>query len=265
MSYSHGNASPLTEFFHYAHLVPTFALRDIRTRYKQTALGVGWAIIQPFSLMVVFTLVFSSLARVRTDQPYPLFAYSTLIFWTFFASTLHQGTVAMTANANLVRKIYFPRETLLFSVILSSAVDLVVAFALLVSLMAYYHVAITWAILWTLPLVVVQVMLTLALICVTSSIQVRYRDMGHALPLLIQLWMFATPVAYPLSLVPAHLLMFYLLNPMVPIVDGYRRAILEGRSPDCPLLGIVAMATAAFLTLAYLSFKRAERTFGDIV
>jgi lipopolysaccharide transport system permease protein len=266
VSHAPGNARrQLAELLLYLHLVPTFALRDIRARYKQTAFGAAWAIIQPFSLMVVFTLVFSALARVQTDQPYPIFAYSTLIFWSFFASTLQQGTVAMTANASLVRKIYFPRETLLLSVILSAAVDLGVAFVLLLLLMAYYHVAVTWAILWTIPLLLLQAVLSLAVICVTSSIQVRYRDVGHALPLLVQLWMFATPVAYPLSLVPARLLPFYMLNPMVPIVEGYRRAILEGLPPDLSLLGLVSIAAVAVLVLAYISFKRAERTFSDVI
>src|SRR5262249_37066158 len=229
----------LQELADNAHLVLSFAKRDIRAKYKQTILGVAWAVIQPVSLMIVFTLVFSLFARVPSEGiPYPIFSYSVLIFWTFFATSLSQGTVAMTANATLVRKIYFPRETLLLAVMLSALVDLGVAGLILVAMFVYYQVALSWAALWVIPLLALEVLFVLAVILMTSSLQVYFRDMGHALPLLLQLWMYASPIAYPLTSVPEWLRPFYLLNPMAGIIDGFRRALLHGEHPDFTYLGI---------------------------
>lgn len=256
----------LRELAENAHLVLSFAKRDIRAKYKQTILGVAWAVIQPLSLMVVFTLVFSLFARVPSEGvPYPIFSYSVLIFWMFFASCVSQGTVAMTANATLVRKIYFPRETLLLAVMLSAFVDLMVAGVLLGAMFVYYQVAVSWALLWVIPLLVLQMLFILAVILITSALQVYYRDMGHALPLLLQLWLFASPVAYPLSTVPERLRPIYLVNPMAGIIDGYRSALLHGIQPNVTYLGAAAVALPIVVSAAYLFFKRAERTFADVI
>ena len=257
---------PLRELLQYSYLILSFARRDVRARYKQTALGAAWAVLQPLSLMIVFTLVFDRVARIPTHgTPYPLFSYSALIFWSFFSSTMSQGTLAMTANSNLVRKIYFPRETLLLAVMLSSAVDLAVACVMLSVLLVIYKWAISWMVLWVPVLLALQVLFTFALICLTSAVHVYFRDIGHALTLGLQLWMFATPVAYPMSVVPEHLRPFYLLNPMAPIIDGYRRAILDGQPPDVARLGWVLVVVTILLTLTYAGFKRAERTFADVI
>jgi lipopolysaccharide transport system permease protein len=260
----------MREYFHElrAHLplVVTFARRDVRARYRQTAFGVAWAIIQPFSLMVVFTAVFSKFARVPSDGiPYPIFAYSALIFWMCFATSVSQGTMAMVANANLVRKIYFPRETLLLAVLLSTGMDLLVASGIFVGMLAYYGVGLTWAALWVLPLFAIQELLTLGVICMTSAVEVHFRDIGHALPLALQLWMFATPVAYPLSLVPEWLLPLYHLNPMATVIDGYRRVLLLGDLPDLMQLWVSLGVAMVLLSVAYFGFKRAERTFADVI
>jgi lipopolysaccharide transport system permease protein len=258
--------NPLRELVQYAYLILSFARRDIRARYKQTALGAAWAVLQPLSLMVVFTLVFEKVARIPTDgTPYPLFSYSALIFWSFFSSSMSQGTLAMTANANLVRKIYFPRETLLLAVMLSAGLDLAIASAMLAALMFFYGATITWTVLWVPLLLALQVLFTFALVCLTSAIHVYFRDIGHALNLGLQLWMFATPVAYPMFVVPESLRSLYLLNPMASIIDGYRRAILYGQPPDLPRLGIVLVFVVALLGLTYFGFKRAERTFADVI
>jgi lipopolysaccharide transport system permease protein len=254
------------ELVQHAHLILSFARRDIRAKYKQTVFGVAWAIIQPLSLMVVFTLVFSTFARIESDGiPYPIFSYSALIFWAFFASSVSQGTIAMTANAALVRKIYFPRETLLLAVMISAFMDLMIAAVVLAGMFVYYHMAITWSFLWVIPLLAIQVLFTLAVILTTSAVHVYFRDIGHALPLLIQLWMFATPIAYPLSSVPAWLIPIYMLNPMAGIVDGYRRALLHASHPDFANLGIALVVALAAAAAAYLFFKRAERTFADVI
>lgn len=256
----------LQELAENAHLVLSFAKRDIRAKYKQTILGVAWAVIQPLSLMVVFTLVFSLFARVPSEGvPYPIFSYSVLIFWVFFASCVSQGTVAMTANATLVRKIYFPRETLLLAVMLSAFVDLTIAGALLAAMFVYYHVAVSWAILWVIPLLALEMLITLAVILITSAVQVYYRDVGHALPLLLQLWMFASPIAYPLSSVPERLKSIYLVNPMAGIIDGYRSALLHGTAPNLAYLGTAAVVLPIVVSGAYLFFKRVERTFADVI
>lgn len=256
----------MRELAQHSHLILSFARRDIRARYKQTVFGIAWAILQPFSLMVVFTLVFSTFAGVPSDGiPYPIFAYSALIFWTFFATSVSQGTMAMVVNSSLVRKIYFPRETLLLAVLLSTGFDLLIASAIFGGMFLYYQMPLSLGLFWVVPLLTLQVLFTLAVICVTSAVQVYFRDVGHAMPLILQLWMFASPVAYPLSLVPEWLLPIYLLNPMASIIDGYRRVILQGQPPNVLYLGVGIGVGLLLLSLAYLGFKRAERTFADVI
>src|SRR6266481_5727978 len=236
-------------------LIVSFVRRDIKARYKQTALGVAWSLIQPLSMMIVFTLVFSIFARVPSDGiPYPVFAYSALIFWTFFSNTISGGTMAMTSNSTLIRKIYFPRETLLLSVLLAGLLDLAIASMLFVGMSLYYKITLTVAVLWVIPLLVLQMILAFGVISVTSAAHVHFRDIGHALPLLIQLWMFATPVAYPISVIPHWLKPFYLLNPMAAIVDGYRRAIILGTRPDFGALAVCALITFTVTVAALAVF-----------
>jgi lipopolysaccharide transport system permease protein len=256
----------LAELLQHRELTWSFALRDIKARYKQTALGAAWAVLQPFSLMVVFTLVFSRFAKVSSDGlPYPIFSYTSLIFWSFFSMVVSQGTVAIVANASLVRKIYFPRETLLISIVISAAIDLGVAGTIFAGMLAYYRIALTWTVLWLPVLLVVQTLFAFAVICISSAVQVYYRDVGHALPLLLQLWMFATPVAYPLSAVPEPVRPLYVLNPMTPIIDGYRRVILQGLAPDWASLGAAVSLTLVLIVAGYTLFKRAEGTFADVI
>jgi ABC-type polysaccharide/polyol phosphate export permease len=256
----------LRELSKYSHLIWSFARRDIRARYKQTALGVAWAILQPFSLMVVFTLVFSKLAQVPSDGvPYPIFVYSSLIFWTYFATTVSQGTVAMTANGNLVRKIYFPRETLLIAVLLAAGLDFLIAFSILVILFVYFQHALSWTAFWVVPLLFAQLVFTWAVICLTSTIHVYFRDIGHALQLGLQLWLYATPVAYPLSMVSQRLKPLYFLNPMASIIDGYRKALLHDSVPDLQVIGTWLLIILLLAWLTYINFKRAEMTFADVI
>ena len=252
--------------YRHRELVLSFAVRDIRARYKQTGLGVAWSLLQPLAMMVVFTVVFSLFARLPSDGiPYPVFSYSALIFWTFFSNTVSAGTTALTSNNALIRKIYFPRETLLLSVLLAGLLDLAVASTLFLGMLLYYKVALTAAALWVIPLVVLQMILAFGVISLTSAAHVHFRDIGHALPLLIQLWMFATPVAYPISVVPEWLRSLYLLNPMAPIIDGYRRAIILGVRPDIEALIVSAVITVTLTVTALAVFKRAERTFADVI
>ena len=254
------------ELAQHAHLIASFARRDIRAKYKQTVFGVAWAMLQPLSLMVVFTFVFSKFARIDSEGiPYPIFAYSALIFWTSFASSVSQGTVAMTANASLVRKIYFPRETLLLAVMISALFDLAISGTVFAGMFVYYRMAFSWVFLWIVPLLMLQVLFTVAVICVSSAVHVYFRDIGHALPLMLQLWMLATPVAYPLSSVPEWLQPLYVLNPMAPLVHGYRQVLLHRAPPDPGFLFPALLVIVVVATAAYLGFKRAERTFADVI
>ena len=256
----------LHELALHSHLIYSFAQRDIRAKYKQTLFGVAWAVIQPLSLMVVFTFVFSVFARVDSDGvPYPIFAYSALVFWTFFSKCVSQGTIAMTANADLVRKIYFPRETLLLAVMISALVDLLIAAVVLAGMFIYYRMPFSWTFFWIVPLLALQILFTLAVMLITSAVHVHFRDIGHAIPLLLQIWMFATPVAYPLSSIPASLMPWYVLNPMVGIIDGYRRALLHASSPEFAYLGIAFAVALVAIGIAYAVFKRAERGFADVI
>src|SRR5215510_8453116 len=167
--------SHFSDLASHAHLILSFAQRDIRAKYKQTVFGVTWAVLQPVSLMVAFTFVFSRFARIDSEGiPYPIFSYSALIFWTCFASSVSQGTVAMTANANLVRKIYFPRETLLVAVMISALIDLGVAAVVFIGLLFYYDIQPTWMSLWVIPLLGLQLLITLAVICLTSAVHVHF-------------------------------------------------------------------------------------------
>lgn len=256
----------LREFWRHRDLTMSFTQRDIKARYKQTALGAAWAILQPFSLMVVFTVVFSRFARIPSDGiPYPIFAYTGLIFWSFFAKTVLGGTIAIVANANLIRKIYFPRETLLISVVLSGMFDLGVSAIIFAGMLVYYHVPIGVAVLWVPLLLALQTVFALALIFLTAPMHVNFRDVGHGIPLVVQLWMFATPVAYPISVVPETLRTAYSLNPMTPIIDGYRRAILQGLPPEPVPLVFSAVVSVTLLLAGFAAFKHAERTFADVI
>lgn len=256
----------LADLWRHRDLVISFALRDIKARYKQSALGIAWAVLQPLSMMVVFTLVFSLFARIPSDGlPYPIFAYSGLIFWTFFAGVISSGTTAMVGNSALIRKIHFPRATLLLAVLIAGALDLLVSASLFVGMMFYYKVSFTLSALWTLPLLVVQMLFAFGVVSLTSAAHVNFRDIGHGLPLMLQLWMFGSPVAYPISVIPDWLLPFYLLNPMAPIIDGYRRALLHGTAPDLLAVGLSATCVILFAILALSVFRRAERTFADVI
>jgi lipopolysaccharide transport system permease protein len=256
----------LRESWRHRELTMSFTRRDIKARYKQTALGAAWAIVQPFSLMVVFTVVFSRFARVPSDGiPYPVFAYTALIFWSFFAKTVLGGTIAIVANANLIRKIYFPRETLLISVVLSGLIDLAVSAVIFVGFLIYYQVPVTVTVLWVPVLLALQTLFALGVIFLTAPMHVNFRDVGHGIPLLVQLWMFATPVAYPISVVPEWLRMLYSLNPMTPIIDGYRRAVLQGLSPEPGPLVFAVVVTVVILLAGFAAFKHAERTFADVI
>ena len=250
----------------YGDLLRAFSAHRVRVRYKQSALGLAWAVLQPLSLMLIYTLVFSVIARVPSgDAPYAVFAYAALLPWTYFSTALTNATNGLVSHAHLVTKVYFPREILPLSYVIAALFDLLVASVVMGGLMLYYRVPLTWNALWALPVVALLTVFVTAVSFLLSATQVRFRDIGMAMPLLMQLWMFATPVVYPLEQVPQRFVGLYVLNPMVGIVEGFRRAVLEGRAPDFGLLAISAAAALVLLPVSYLYFKRVEATVADVI
>ena len=250
----------------YRELLYNWVLRAIKVRYKQSLLGVAWAVLQPLSLTVIFTLVFTLFARIPTEGiPYPIFSYCALLPWTFFANSLSFATPSLVSNMSLVTKIYFPREIFPLASVLASFFDFLVASVIFLGMMLYYRVSPSPLFLLVPLVLVVQVMLTVGIALLASAINVFYRDVRFVIPLAMQLWMYASPVVYPVSAVPERLQPFYLLNPMAPIIDSYRRVILQGQMPDWPYLGLAALISGLLLVVGYGYFKRVEMEFADII
>jgi lipopolysaccharide transport system permease protein len=239
--------------------------RDVKVRYKQTELGVAWAIIQPLFTMLVFTLFFGRLAGVPSDNvPYPVFAYAGLLAWTFFANAITNSGNSLVGSANLITKVYFPRMLIPAAAVAAGLVDFAFAFVILVLLMIYYGVMITWTIVMFPVLVLLTTLLALGMGLWLSALNVKYRDVRFALPFLVQLWMFVSPVIYPASFLPAKFRWLIGLNPMTGIIEGYRSALF-GRPFNWLALGISAAITLGLLFYASSTFRRMEKTFADIV
>ena len=250
----------------YGDLLYTLSVHRISVRYKQTALGFAWAVLQPVLMMVIFTAVFSVLARVPSDgMPYALFAFSALLPWTFFNTVVSTGTNSLVTHTQLITKVYFPREILPLTYLVAALFDFAIGVVILACLMAWYHVPFTATAFYVVPLLALLAAWAFAVSLVLSVIQVRFRDIGVALPVLLQVLMFASPIIYPLSMVPAGWRAWYLLNPMAGIVSSFRDVLLQQTRPDAqPLLFAVAVTVVA-LPLAYLFFKRAEATMADLI
>jgi lipopolysaccharide transport system permease protein len=256
----------LRELWAFRELFYMLVWRNLKVRYKQTAIGVAWALIQPFALMFVFTVFFGYLTRMPSDGiPYPLFVYSGLVVWTFVSTAFGQGSQSVVMNQQLVTKIYFPRAILPASTIASGAVDLGFSFLALFALMAYYGVVPGLGLLLMPVVLLIAVLTTLGLSLWFSALYVLYRDVGHLIPFVTQLWMFSSPIIYPVSLVPEALRPVYALNPMVTIIEGTRWAF-AGSHPPSAMLVVVSLATSIALVVSgYYYFRRHEATFSDIV
>lgn len=256
----------LRELYQYRGMLSVWVLRDIRVRYKQSFLGAAWAILQPLSLMVIFTIVFSRLARLPTDGvPYPLFSYAALLPWTFFSNSISFGTGSLVNNLNLVTKSYFPREILPLGSIGASFVDYLIASTIFLAMLLWYGVPLTGAILWLPLLVALQIVLTLGIVLVGAALNVFYRDIRFIVPLGIQLWLYASPVIYPITLVPERYRALYMLNPMAGLIHSYRRIFLNGEPPSWEYLGISALSALVLVLGGYWLFKRLELSFADII
>jgi lipopolysaccharide transport system permease protein len=250
----------------YGDLLYTLSAHRISVRYKQTALGFAWAVLQPVLMMVIFTAVFSVLARVPSDgMPYALFAFSALLPWTFFNTVVSTGTNSLVTHTQLITKVFFPREILPLTYLVAALFDFAIGFVVLAGLMAWYHIPFTATALYVLPLLALLAGWALAVALVLSVVQVRFRDIGVALPVLLQIVMFASPIIYPLSVVPAAWRNWYLLNPMAGIVSSFRDILLHQAAPASHPLIMACGVTAVALPLAYLFFKRAEATMADVI
>ncbi len=259
-------AAGLKELWEYRELLYFLTWRDIKVRYKQTVLGAAWAIIQPFFMMVVFSLFFGYLAKVPSDGiPYPIFAYCALLPWQLFAHALTESSNSLVANERLITKVYFPRLVVPISAVLGGLLDFAIAFVILLLMMAYYGVRPTWAIV-TLPAFLLLAMLTaLGVGLWLSALNVKYRDVRYTISFLIQFWLFATPVAYSSSIVPARWRALYGLNPMAGVVEGFRWALL-GKSEGPGALLAVSVAVVILILIGGLYyFRRMEAEFADVV
>lgn len=258
--------NPLVELFKSRELLFSWTFREFRVRYSQSVLGAAWAVLQPLVLMVIFSVVFSLVLSIDTDGiPYPVFSYVGTLPWTLFATSITFAVPSLVSNMNLVSKIYFPREVLPISSILVALVDFAIAAVLLIPMLLVYRIPITWLVLLIPLLVVVQTMLTTGISLFAAAINVFYRDVRFVVPLALQVWMYLSPVIYPVSQVPEQWRSLYFLNPMAAIIDSYRRILLMGQMPDWPYLGLSAAISLVILVLGYRYFKNAERQFADLI
>jgi lipopolysaccharide transport system permease protein len=254
--------------FQFRELIGMWAFREIRVRYKQSLLGAAWAVMQPLAMMLMFTFVFSKIARIPTEQPYPIFSYTALLPWMLFATSLSFGVNSLINNMNLVTKTYFPREVLPIGVIGAALFDFLISSSIFVLLMIYYHIPVTIHFLWIPVFLVIQIFLMLGIMFIGSALTVFYRDVRFVVPLAIQLWMYATPIIYPIELVDENLPQFrtlYALNPMVGIVESYRNVILRGVPPNVSDLGLAALVSVVLFIVGYIIFKRLEVLFNDLI
>ena len=256
----------LAALWQYRELLYFLVWRDLKVRYKQTAIGATWAILQPLMTMVIFTVIFAHFAKIPSDGlPYPIFAYTALLPWTYFASALSRSSSSVVAEAHLISKVYFPRAVLPLAGTVSGIIDFAVAFPLLLGMMIWYGIMPAWGLL-ALPLFLLLALATaLAVGLWCSALNVRYRDVGYTIPFLTQCWMYASPVAYPVSLVPENWRFFYSLNPMAGVIEGFRWALLGKQGPDFVVMAVSTVVVALLLVGGLVFFKHMERTFVDVV
>ena len=254
------------QLYRYRDLLWLWIVRDVQVRYKQSLLGITWAILQPVALTLIFTVVFSRLVRIDTGGvPYPVFVYAALVPWTFFATSLTMGIPSLINNMNLVTKVYFPREILPLASIGSAFVDFLCAFAVFLGMLAFYGIRPGLHVFWLIPLLVLQIALSVAVTLLGGAAIVFFRDVRFVIPLLVQVWMYASPVIYPAEMVPERWRVLYFMNPMAGIIDGYRRVWVMDQEPLLWALALGVAVTILLLFISYPVFKRLEPTFADVI
>lgn len=260
-----GTAFGFGEIWRFRELLYFLTWRDIKLRYKQTALGAAWAIIQPLFAMLLFTLFFGKLARIPSDDiPYPLFAYAGLLPWTFFANAVTGSSNSLIGSSTLITKVYFPRVIIPVAPVAAGLLDLVIAFVLLVPLIIYYGIQPSLSLLLLPIFILLTTLLAIGIGLWSAALNVKYRDVRYALPFLIQLWLFASPVIYPLSMIPQKWRWFLMLNPMTGFIEGFRSSLF-GRPFDMAAIVIGVAVTLLILLFAILTFRRFEDSFADVI
>jgi lipopolysaccharide transport system permease protein len=256
----------LRALWQYRELLYFLVWRDIKVRYKQAAMGIMWVILQPVVTMLIFTAVFGRFARIPSDGlPYSIFAFTALLPWTYFAQALTRSGSSLVGEAHLISKVYFPRLLIPLASVITPAIDLLMSFFLLLGMMAWFGIAPTWGML-TLPLFVfLALVMALAVGLWLAPLNARYRDIGHTLPFIVQVWMYASPVVYPVSLVPEKWRLLYSLNPMVGVIEGFRWAVLGKEAPDFIAMAVGASCILVLLFSGVVFFKYMERNFVDVV
>jgi homopolymeric O-antigen transport system permease protein len=254
------------ELWEYRELIFFFAWRDIKVRYKQTVMGALWAIIQPFLTMVIFSLFFGRLANVPSDGvPYPVFSFAALVPWNFFANALAQGSNSLVMNANMVKKIYFPRLALPIATVLAGVVDFALAFIVLLCIMLFYHIVPTINILWLPFFFLLDLVTSIGVSLWLSVLNVQFRDVRYMIPFLTQTWLFLTPVAYPSSSIPEPWRTLYGLNPMAGVVEGFRWSLLGTDVASWAMIIVSALVAVALFVSAVFYFRRMEQSFADVL
>jgi lipopolysaccharide transport system permease protein len=259
-------ALKLKEIWEYRELLGIFVWRDLKVRYRQTIIGALWAIVQPFLTMVIFSVFFGRLAGVPSDSiPYPIFSYAALVPWTFFANSINQASNSLVNNAEMIKKIYFPRLTMPFASMLAGLVDFVLAFIILIGMMLYYGFVPTINILWFPLFLLLSMMTALGVSLWLSAMNVQFRDVRYMIPFITQAWLFATPVAYPSSMLSEPWRTLYGINPMVGVVEGFRWALLGTDTAPGPMM-IVSFAVASLILISGVYyFRRMEKNFADVI
>ena len=256
----------LDELWAHRELVYFLTWRDIKVRYKQTALGATWAILQPILTMAVFALFFGKLAKVPSDGiPYPLFAFTALVPWMFFANGLTQASNSLVYNQNLLTKVYFPRLAIPISTIIAGFLDFALAFVVLLAMVLYFGIVPTVNVLWLPLFVLLAVVTSVGVGLWTAAVNVQFRDVRYTIPFLTQFWMFATPVAYPSSLLSEPWRTVYGINPMVGVVEGFRWSLLGVNTAPGPIIALSSLVAIGLLVSGAYYFRRMERTFADVV
>lgn len=256
----------LKAVYQYRELLYFLVWRDILIRYKQAAIGVAWVVLQPLLTMVIFTVIFGLFAKLPSDGlPYTVFSFTALLPWNYFAQAISRSGISVVSNANLISKIYFPRLIVPISGALGPLVDFAISFVILLGMMAWYGIAPTWGIL-TLPFFTLLAVVTaVAVSLFLSALNVKYRDVGHAIPFLVQFWMYASPVVYSVTIIPQKWRLLYSLNPMVGVIEGFRWAMLGKERPDFAVMAMGVVVASVLLLVGLVYFKRTERFFADII
>ena len=256
----------LRGIWQYRELLYFLVWRDLKVRYKQTVIGIGWAVLQPVVTMIIFTIIFGGLVKMPSDGlPYPLFFYSALLPWNYFAGALQRCVQSVVGDAALVSKVYFPRLILPLAGTVSGLVDFAVSLVLLFGMILWYEIGISWTVLMLPFFLLLALCTALAVGLWLSALNVRFRDVGHTIPFLIQVWMYCSPIVYPVSVIPLQYRYLYSLNPMAGVIEGFRWALLGKQSPDMSVIAISVVVVLVLIAGGLIFFRNMERTFADVV